>query len=269
MKGVNTSMDHIYLSWTPSFLPWLEFNMTTVMMILLTCAIVLVLSIWMTRNLSVENPGKKQVIFEWLYEFIYNTVASTMEMKRGKKFVFLAMTLFLFVLVGNIVGIPLNFNFAFTETNGFWSMLGITDELIAAHDGKAVVSFWMSPTASVSVTVAMSLSIVILSQILGFTTRGPVNHVKHFFQPNPIFLPIHIIEEGTKILTLGFRLFGNIFAKEVLIGVILTMPPLFYYLGGFATMTIWQGFGLFVSAIQAFVFTILSMVYIASQTTHE
>lgn len=262
-------MDHIYPTWAPSSLPWLEFNVTTVMMILFTCTLVFILSIWMTRKLVVKNPGKKQVIFEYLYEFIYNTVASTMDMKRGQKFVFLAFTLFLFVLVGNIVGIPINFTFAFSETNSFWSALGITDELIAAHDGKAEVAFWMSPTASVSVTVAMSISIVLLSQILGFMYRGPVHHIKHFFQPNPIFLPIHIIEEGTKIMTLGFRLYGNIFAKEVLIAVILTMPPMFYYLGGFATMTIWQGFGLFVSVIQAFVFTILSMVYIAGQTSRE
>jgi F-type H+-transporting ATPase subunit a len=220
----------------------------------------------MISSINVKNPSKKQVIFEEIYNFIRNTVASTMDMKRGEKFVSLAMTLFLFILIANIIGIPINVSFDFTETTPFWESLGITKEVIDANGGHAHVAFWMSPTANVSVTVAMSITIVLLSQILGVMSRGPVNHAKHFFQPNPIFFPLHIIEEGSKILTLGFRLYGNIFAKEVLIAVILTMPAVVYFAGGFATMTIWQGFGIFVAVIQAFVFTTLSMVYIATQT---
>ncbi|OEH85437.1 ATP synthase F0 subunit A [Desulfuribacillus stibiiarsenatis] len=262
-------MHHLFPTWAPAGLPWLEFNLTAIGMVLLTCIIVIGLCVWMVKGISVNNPSRKQVVIEMVYDFIRNTVASTMDMKRGEKFVTLALTLFLFILIGNFLGIPLNISVSFTETTPFWESLGITQEVIDEHsvDGHgAHVAFWMSPTASPSVTIAMSLSIVLLSQILGFMYRGPVKHIKHFFEPNPVFLPLHIIEEGAKILTLGFRLYGNIFAKEVLIAVILTMPLVGFYAGGFLTLTIWQGFGMFVGAIQAFVFTTLSMVYIATQT---
>ena len=76
--------------------------------------------------------------------------------------------------------------------------------------------------------------------------------------PNPMFLPINIIEQFTKLVTHGMRLFGNVFAKEVLMTVLV----------GFGFLAIpgiiaWQAFGLFISGIQAFVFTILTMVYIS------
>jgi len=260
-------MDHIYPTWAPASLPWLEFNLTTIGMILLTCIIVFALCKWMVSGLSVNNPSRKQVIVEQLFGFIHNTVASTMDMKRGEKFVSLAFTLFLFILVANMLGIPINVSFDFSETTPFWESLGITKELLDENGGHAHVAFWMSPTANVSVTVAMSISIILLSQVLGVMTRGPVKHAKHFFEPYPVFFPLHVIEEGAKILTLGFRLYGNIFAKEVLIAVILTMPAIVYFAGGFLTMSVWQGFGMFVGTIQAFVFTTLSMVYISQQTS--
>ncbi|OEF96775.1 F0F1 ATP synthase subunit A [Desulfuribacillus alkaliarsenatis] len=259
-------MDYVFPKWSPASLPWLEFNLSTVAMILITCVITYALCMWFIRGLSVNNPSKKQVIFETIYEFIRGVVASTMDMKRGERFVALAMTLFLFIFIANFLGIPLKVTASFTETTPFWESLGITKEVIEAQGGSAYVLFWTSPTSSASVTIAMAIAIVLLSHVLGVQYRGPAKHAKHFFQPNPLFFPLHIIEEGAKMLTLGFRLYGNIYAKEVLIAVILTMPLMYYYVGGFATMVIWQGFGIFMGTVQAFVFTVLSMVYISTQT---
>ncbi len=265
-------MNHLYPTWAPESMPWLEFNLTTIGMIFLACIVASALCIWMTRGLRRDNPSKKQVIAEMFYNFIRNTVAGTLDMKLGQKFVTLAMTVFVYVFIANFLGIPLNISFSFTETTPFWENLGITQEVIAEHssDGHgAHVAFWTSPTASPSVTISMAIAVVLFSQAMGIAHRGTKNHFKHFLQPFILFLPLHIIEEFTKVLTMGFRLYGNILAKEVLIGVILTMPFAVYYGGGFLTMAIWQGFGMFVGTLQAFVFTILTIVYISRQIVDD
>jgi F-type H+-transporting ATPase subunit a len=77
-------------------------------------------------------------------------------------------------------------------------------------------------------------------------------------------LPLHLIEVVSKPLTLAFRLYGNIYAGEIMIGVILGAGWF-----GIFPLAIWQGFSVFVGAIQAFVFTMLTMVYISQTLIHE
>lgn len=263
-------MEHIQPVWAPESMPWLQFNLSTSLMIIVTSLIVIILSIVATRNLTSGVPSGIQNVFEWIVDFVYGIIGSTIGLKNGSKFVFLALTLILFIFVGNMLGLPFNIITIHDEPLTILGSEIITEEMIneseIIHDGHHVVevAWWKSPTADASVTLALSLSIILLTHILSIQYKGAKSYLKHYFEPYPIWLPLNIIEEISKFLTLGMRLYGNIFAGEVLIGVILMLG-----VAGVIPLVIWQGFSIFVGSIQAYVFTILSMVYISQKISHE
>lgn len=244
---------------------WLGLNwdLSVVITIAVTCLIVLILSIAGTRNLSVHNPGKLQNFLEWLVEFVHNIISSSMDMKKGKSFIMLGITLIMFIFVGNMLGLPL---VIITDVESAIPALGITQaDIDAAHAaGKHIgLSWWKSPTADLSVTMGLAFMVIFLVHFLGLT-RNTKHYLHHYFEPYAVMFPLHIVEQISKLLTLGMRLFGNIFAGEVLIGVILLAG-----VGGIIPLVIWQGFSVFVGAIQAFVFTTLTMVYLSQSLEHK
>ncbi|TCS83409.1 F0F1 ATP synthase subunit A [Tepidibacillus fermentans] len=255
--------------WAPEALPWLRFNLSTSLMTIVTFIIVLVIAIAGTRKLTSGVPKGFQNVLEWVVDFVYGIIGSTMDLKKGAGFIYLGLTLILFIFIGNLLGLPLNFVTIHHEPFSLFGMDIVTEKMIqesnVIHNGHKVVelAWWKSPTADASVTLAMSLSIIILTHIFSVKFVGIKNYIKHYFEPHFLFFPLHIIEEFAKTLTLGFRLFGNIFAGEVLIAVILLMGA-----AGIIPLAIWQGFSVFVGAIQAYVFTILSMVYISQKIHH-
>ena len=114
-------------------------------------------------------------------------------------------------------------------------------------------------------TLAMALVSVIITQIVGFKTLG-VGYLKKFFNfSNPINFFVGILElisEFAKIISFSFRLFGNVFAGEVLLAVILMLVPYFVPLP-------FYGLEMFVAVIQAFVFAMLTLVFIKlAMTSH-
>lgn len=241
----------------------LNFDLSSIIMITITCLIVYIIARLGTRNLSVDKPGKMQNFVEWVVDFIHNLIASTMDMKRGKGFIMLGITLMMFIFVGNMLGLP--FSIVTDHTEPF-SLFG--KEIISAHtiheaheSGKHIaLLWWKSPTADVAVTMALAIMVIVMVHYLGLT-RNTKHYLKHYFEPHFLFFPLNVIKEISKLLTLGLRLFGNIFAGEVMISVILMAG-----IAGIAPLIIWQGFSIFVGSIQAFVFTILTMVYISQAT---
>ena len=127
----------------------------------------------------------------------------------------------------------------------------------------ASVLWWKSPTANSSVTMGLAAIVILLSHFLGIF-RNPRSYFKHYVEPNVAFLPIHLIEQVSKLLTLGLRLFGNIFAGEVMIAVILGLG-----VWGIPALLVWQGFSIFVGSIQAYIFVMLTMVYISQVMPHD
>src|SRR5699024_10033028 len=127
------------------------------------------------------------------------------------------------------------------------------------------VSWWKSPTADAGVTLTLAALIVVLSHYYGVKIKGFGEYGKDYFRPIPIMLPFKIIEEFTNTLTLGLRLFGNVFAGAVLTGLIVSLASssIVGFLGMTIPMLLWSTFGLFVAAIQAFIFTLLKMIYIS------
>jgi len=238
----------------------IRFDLSAIIAIVVTSIIVFVLARLSVRNLSVENPGKLQNFMEWVIEFVHNTIASTMPLEKAKKFVGLGMTIIVFIFVGNLLGLPFQI---ITEATTEIKWLGITQAVLDAHDGHAHIAWWKSPTADLSVTAGLALVVFVIVHSLGLKWNRK-HYLKHYFEPYPIFFPINLIETLAKPLTLALRLYANILAGEILISTILMLNVV-----GIPFMMVWQGFSIFVGAIQAFLFTILTMVYISQAAVHE
>lgn len=240
----------------------IQFDLSSIIMIVITSVIVFILARIGTSRLSVNNPGKMQNFLEWVVDFVEGLIASTMDLKRGKSYLMLGITLIMFIFVGNMLGLPFGIVF---EVNEPMPVFGITaEELHHAHDaGKHIaLTFWKSPTADVAVTMGLAVIVIVMVHFLGLT-KNTHHYLKHYVEPHWAMFPLNVIKEVSKLLTLGLRLFGNIYAGEVLIGVILMAG-----FWGILPLIVWQGFSVFVGAIQAFVFTILTMVYISQATEH-
>lgn len=241
----------------------LRFDLSTVIAIVVTTIVCMVLGVLATRKLSVANPTKMQNFMEWALEFMHSTVASTMPLEKAKKFVTFGLTLIMFIFVANLLGLPFGVVFDAHEEIKLGNIVIISQELLNEHGGHAHVAFWKSPTADISVTAGLALLVFLIIHILGLTTNTK-HYIKHYFQPFWIMFPLNIIETIAKPVTLALRLYANIFAGEVLISTILMLNWV-----GVPLLAVWQGFSIFVGAIQAFLFTVLTMVYIAQATVHE
>lgn len=245
-------------------------DIAAVIAIVVSGLIVFILARLAVRNLSVDNPSKLQGFMEWVVEFVHNLVASTMPLKQAGKFVALGMTLIMFIFVSNLLGLPFGI---VTEHHEEFTFLGkpvlvgdkgeLTEEFIQDHGGEAHLAWWKSPTADISVTAGLAIIVFFTVHTLGLRMNRK-HYLKHYFEPYPIFFPLNILETFVKPLTLAVRLYANIFAGELLIAVILMLGFV-----GIPLLAVWQGFSIFVGAIQAFLFTILTMVYIGQATAHE
>ena len=114
-----------------------------------------------------------------------------------------------------------------------------------------------SPVGSLSTTTALALCVFIAVPFYGIKNVGIRNYLRHYIQPTPLMLPFNLIGEVSRTVSLAIRLFGNIMSTSLLVAILLSIVPLFFP----AVMIL---FGLLVGEIQAYVFTILAMVYIAS-----
>lgn len=248
----------------------LRFDLSAILAILVSCIVVFALARAAVSNISVHNPSKVQNFMEWVIEFVHNTVASTMPLQKAKRYVSLGLTLIMFIFVSNLLGLPL---LAVTEVkedhHGPVEFLGM--EIIKAEDVEKAhanhehlaIAWWKSPTADIAVTTGLALIVFFMTNTLGLI-QNRKHYLKHYFEPFWFFFPLNVMKELSKPLTLALRLYANIFAGEVLISTILMMSWI-----GLPLLAVWQGFSLFVGAIQAFLFTILTMVYISQATVHH
>jgi F-type H+-transporting ATPase subunit a len=224
---------------------WLDFNLSNVFMIIVTSLIVFVLSVLGARNLQMKPTGAQNVM-EWILDFVKGIVNDTMDWKTGKLFLPLALTLFSYILVGNMLGVM---------TNG-------------VYNGEV---WWKSPTADAGLTLTLAAMVILLSHFYGIKLRGGKEYIKDYFRPMWFLFPIKIIEEFANTLTLGLRLFGNLYAGEVLLALLVgvTASGVWGFIGGAIPFLAWQGFSVFIGGIQAFIFTMLSMVYISHKVSEE
>lgn len=238
----------------------LQIDISTFAAITISAIITFIIARLAVRNLSVDKPSKIQNFMEWAVEFVQNQISSTMPLHRVKPYLSLGMTLILFILVSNLLGLPFGI---VTETHHAYESLGITEELIQDKGGEVEIAWWKSPTADLSVTAGLALITFVLVHFLGLK-QNRKHYLKHYFHPYPVFFPINLIETLSKPVTLALRLFANIFAGEVLIATILMLGWV-----GTPFLIAWQGFSIFVGCVQAFLFMILTMVYISQAAIHD
>lgn len=149
------------------------------------------------------------------------------------------------------------------------NILGLVTKVVIFPDE---ISLWKSPTADPLVTLTLALIAIALTHYYGVKKQGVKGYfVNSFMKPTAILLPIKIIEEFTNVLTLGLRLYGNIFAGEILLTLIAQLgasSPTKFVLA-LPLEVVWQTFSLFIGAVQAFIFVTLMMVYLSHKVEAE
>jgi F-type H+-transporting ATPase subunit a len=206
-------------------------------------AIFLFLGFRMVSKVTDGVPNKLQLFWEIIVTMVSELAESSMG-SRGKRYVPIGVTLFLFILICNWIGfIPSSLH------------PGASFELLPA------------PTSDVNLPVAMALFVIVWVHLDSFRVRGIGGYFKHYAQPYVLLTPINIIEEITKPITMTFRLFGNLFSGGLMIAVMTTLLPI--YVVPFGEI-VWKLFDLgILGTIQAYIFMLLAMLYFGMATSHH
>jgi len=206
----------------------LAFNPKTLIITWIVMALVALFCVAATRGMNMRRPKPLQNVMEMLFEGILGLAKQNMSTKKAEAIITVVCTYFIFILFSNLIGL---------------------------------VPTLSSPTADYNTNLGLALCTFFMIYILGVRYKG-LGYFKHYVQPFVFFLPINLIEDLAKPITLTFRLYGNIYGGEVLIAVLLGMLGGWAHLfGGFIASVVWLAFSVFVGFIQAFIFTMLSIAY--------
>jgi F-type H+-transporting ATPase subunit a len=193
---------------------------------------ILVLGLAIRSSLSIDNPGKLQIVLEDIVSFLATTLEGQMG-ENGRKFLPLLGTLFVFVLLGNLMG----------QIPG----LG-------------------APTSNINVPFACAITLWLYYHWQGLRAHGPVSYIKHFaVMPGvpivmaPMIFVIEIISHLSRVLSLTLRLFGNIFGEHLVVLILASLVP-------FVVPLPIQFLGLIVGPLQAFIFFTLGTIYLTAAT---
>lgn len=189
-------------------------------------------AVFFRRRISVGNPGKVQIVLEAIVGGLLGLLRENVGPK-GRSFLGLVGTLALFIWVSNLLGL---------------------------------VPWFSSPTVSINMPVGCALVAFFYYNYQGIRAHGAKKYFAHFLGPSPylavVMLPIEIISHLSRILSLSVRLFGNIFGEELVVIVFAFLVP-------FVIPIPMMAFGVFGSTLQAFVFTMLTVIYLGGAVAAE
>ena len=189
-------------------------------------AVLIVSAILITRNLRPDVPPNRwRTALEVIVQGIQSQIEEVAD-RRDRHLLYYAGTLFLFVAVSNLL---------------------------------LVIPGFEPPTASLSTTTALALSVLIAVPLFGITSRGLGGYLKTYLEPSFIMLPFNIISEFSRGISLAIRLYGNIMSGAVIAAILLSVAPFFF-------PVVMDVLGLLTGLIQAYIFAILATVYISSAT---
>jgi F-type H+-transporting ATPase subunit a len=204
-------------------------------MVLLIVAGLTILSLIVRSRLSVENPGKLQIVLESAVGAVTGLLDEWIGPK-GRQFLPLVATLGIFILLSNYIGL---------------------------------VPGLMAPTSNINVTLGCAITIWFYYHYQGIREQGLVAYFKHFAMPPgspafiaPIMLPIELISHTSRMMSLSLRLFGNIFGEELVILILFSIIP---WLVPLPMMFM----GLITGGLQAFIFMLLSIIYLQGAVAVE
>lgn len=189
-----------------------------------------------TRKLEL-NPKRFQVILESIYTFLESIVEQILGVWKNKYLTYFS-TLFMFIFISNII--------TFFPIPWF-----------SIQDGVLIIyPLFRSPTADLNTTVALAFITTVTFMASAIKYNGIISYLKGFASPTPIMIPMNIVGELAKPLNISMRLFGNMFAGIVIMGLLYLAVP------WFVPAPLHLYFDLFAGAVQSFVFVTLSMVYV-------
>ena len=215
----------------------LSFNLDTIFTMWFAIIVVIILALIATRKLSLV-PGKFQAVSESILKFFWGTL-DTMIPNKNRQHVPLVASLFLFILVANLMGqLPLR--------------------IIHLKSGGELAS----PTNDINVTGALAVIVLIYYVATGLKAKGAKYFLHEFSFTGIVMALVELLEMVTRPLSLAIRLFANIFAGEILVSIAL---GLYAYFLPLPIML----FELLVAFIQATVFMMLTIAYISSASAEE
>ena len=203
-----------------------------VAMEVLVVLIILVFFILVRSRLSVESPGRMQHAAEALREMITNQSAEIIG-PHSEKFTPFLVSLFVFILISNLIGLIPTFG---------------------------------SPTADKTVTLGCAVVAFLYYNVHGVKTQGPLRYLKHFTGPvwwlSWLLFPIEIISHLARVMSLTIRLYANIFAGDTVTEVFFSLIPI-------GVPVIFLGLHVFVSGLQAYIFVLLTTIYLSGAVAQE
>ncbi len=213
----------------------MTFNMDTIWTTIVAGSLVMVLGLVarnaLTRDPDNHVPSKVQLMWEGVVGHVNKEVEANLG-RLHPVVVPMAVALFFFILFAN------------------WL------EILPTHINDDL-HLLPPPTADTNLTYAMAAFCIVGVWIYGIRQKGVKGYFKHFVEPFPVLLPLNILEELIKPITLALRLFGNMFAGGIMISLIALMP--IYAL--WAPNIVWKLFEMFIGGIQAFIFALLVVLY--------
>lgn len=213
----------------------LTFNTDTILATVIAAVILVVLALVLRAKITSGVPSGIQLAWESVTSWVRGQVESSIGLRVAPFVVPLAITLFVFILIAN------------------W---------LSVLPAQAGTDFIPPPASDTNFTYALALLVFVWTHVAGARRRGVGGHAKQLVKGHVAFLaPINIIEEIAKPVSLSLRLFGNVFAGTILISLIAMFPAYILW----APNAIWKSFDLFVGFIQAFIFSLLTILYF-SQT---
>ena len=215
----------------------LTVNVDTVASTAIAAAIVIALAFFLRAKITSSGvPNGVQLFFEAITIQMRNQVETAIGLRVAPFVLPLAVTLFVFILISNWLSVlPLQY-----------------------HDADGPHELRAPPASDINFVLALALFVFVCYHAAGIRRRGILGYPLKLVKGHVVFLaPINIVEELAKPISLSLRLFGNMFGGGVLVTLIALFPGWIMWLPN----AIWKSFDLFVGAIQAFIFALLTILY--------